>query len=431
MINLFAFKKILRNKEFNNASWLVLGRIVQMLISLVVGLLCARYLGPSNYGTINYGIAYAGFFGALGQLGINSVIIKNFVDHPEERGETIGTALGVRAAASFLCFVLITASAMILDAGEPVTIIVVAFSGLSLLFHIFDTFNYWFQNRYQSKVVAISTLLAYVLTALYKVVLLILNKNVLWFAFSTCFDYIVYGVIIYIFYRKNDGPSLSFSLRKAKQLLSVSYHYILSGLMVAVFLYAGNVMLKQLMDETNVGYYSTAIAVCGMWVFVLQAIVDSMYPTILQLHQKSREAFEKKNKQLYAIVFYASAFVSLIFTLFGGFVVELLYGEAYAPASLPLRIVTWYTAFSYLGVARNAWLVCENKQKYLKYIYAAAAVVAVVLNYLLISWQGLVGAALAALIIQMLTSIIIPAMFKGMRRNCRLMIEAILLRGVK
>ena len=42
------------NRVVKNASWLIMGKIAQMLINLVVGLLTARYLGPSNYGLIHY-----------------------------------------------------------------------------------------------------------------------------------------------------------------------------------------------------------------------------------------------------------------------------------------------------------------------------------------------------------------------------------------
>ena len=65
-----------------NAGWMIAGKIVQMLIGFVVGLLTARYLGPGNYGLINYAGAYTTFFAAICTLGINSVIVKEFVDAP-------------------------------------------------------------------------------------------------------------------------------------------------------------------------------------------------------------------------------------------------------------------------------------------------------------------------------------------------------------
>lgn len=53
---------LFRHKSVKNAGWLISGKIIQMIISLGVGLLTARYLGPANYGLINYASAYTAFF---------------------------------------------------------------------------------------------------------------------------------------------------------------------------------------------------------------------------------------------------------------------------------------------------------------------------------------------------------------------------------
>ncbi len=416
------------NKEVKNASWLVGGKIIQMVLQLIVGILTARFLGPSNYGLITYGAAYVAFFSSLCNLGINSVIVKNFVDHPDEEGEAIGTTLLLRLFSGLLSCSVIFIIVNIADAGEPITILIVFLCSLSLLFHIFETFNYWFQSRYQSKVVSIASLVAYVSTSIYKIVLLVLQKDAVWFAVATSVDYLVYAIVIFFYYKKYNGPRLCFSLAKAKQLLSKSYNYILAGLMVSIYGYTDKIMLKQMLDEAAVGYYSTATAVCTMWAFVLSAIIDSMYPTILKLYKTNYAAYERKNRQLYAIIFYVSIGVSILFVLFGKLAIQILYGESYLPATGPLKIVTWYTAFSYLGVARNAWVVSENKQKYLKYIYIIAAVLNILLNAILIPIWGTEGAAFASLLANFGVTLFLPFFFREMRPNCKLMIEAILLK---
>ena len=422
--------KFFGNKEIKNATWLISGRIVQMLLSLVVGILTARYLGPGNYGLINYGSAYVSFFMAFCTLGINSVIIKDFVDYPEDQGLAIGTALVLRGIFSIASAIMIIGIVSIIDRNEPLTVIVVALCSISLIFHIFDTFNYWFQAQYRSKITAIALLIAFIATSVYKVVLLVLNANVQWFAFATSVDYIVLGALLFILYKCNKGPKLRFSWAKGKALLKKSYHYILSGMMVAIYSQTDKLMLKQMLDETAVGYYATATAICAMWTFVLAAIIDSVYPTIMRLYQDNYIQYEKKNRQLYCIIFYISIIVSIVFVLLGDWAIELLYGKAYIPAGTPLKIITWYTAFSYLGVARNAWIVCEGQQKYLKYIYISAAVINVILNFVLIPIWGVNGAAVASVIAQLLTSIILPFFFKGIRRNSILMLQAIVFKGV-
>ena len=267
--------------------------------------------------------------------------------------------------------------------------------------------------------------------AVYKVILLIAGKSVEWFALATSIDYVFVGVFLVIAYKKNKGPKFRFSKEKAKSLLSNSYHYILSGMMVAIYGQTDKLMLKQMLDEAAVGYYSLAVSICSMWVFILSAIIDSMYPTILQLSNKDKEEFNKKNRQLYAIIFYVSTFVSVLFVLFGEFAIKILYGVEYLPAATPLRIITWYTAFSYLGVARNAWVVSNNAQKHLKWIYLSSAIGNILLNIILIPLWGASGAAVASLLTQILTGIILPFFIKDLRPNAKLIIEGILLKGLR
>lgn len=420
----------LKNKETKNALWLIGGRVAQMVLSLFVGILSARYLGPANYGLINYASALVSFFMSFCTLGINSIIIKDFFDHPDEEGTAIGTAITLRLLSSICSAILSVSISLFLDYGEWETVIVVALCAISLLFHVLDTLKCWFQYKYLSRVTAIAIFLAYVATSVYKIILLVLKKSVFWFAFASSVDYIALGVLLLIFYKKHGGPKLSFSWSKGKSLLKNSYHYILSGLMVSLYNKTDKLMLKHMMDEEAVGYYSTAFALCSMWTFVLSAIIDAMYPTIIKSFDQNYQEFEKKNRQLYAIVFYISTFVSLMFVIFGRLGIRILYGVAYLPAALPLSVITWYTAFSYFGVARNAWMVCNHKQKYIKYMYIPAVIINIALNALLIPIWGAVGAAVASLVTQIATSMVLPALIKDLRPNAKLMLDAILLRHV-
>ena len=424
-------QRLKNNREAKNASWLICGKLAQMVLSFFVSILTARYLGPSNYGTISYVNAYVAFFTSLCTLGINSVIIKDFVENPQEQGEAIGMTLLMRFMSSILSAIMIFCVVGIVDHDEPTTIVVAALCSVALLFQIFDTFNYWFQSRYESKITSIATFVAYAATALYRLVLLALHKDVKWFTFATSVDYIVLGAVLFYSYKRNNGPKLSISLKKGKSLLGRSYHYILSGMMVAIYGQTDKFMLKQMLDEASVGYYSIASSINLMWVFVLQAIIDSMYPTIMRLYEKNREQFNRKNRQLYAIVIYVSMAAGVCFVLFAPLVIKILYGDAYMPAVGPLRIITWYTIFSYLGVARNAWIVCENRQKYLKYMYLSAAFINIGLNCLMIPIWGASGAALASLVTEICTSMILPYFIKELRPNVKLMIDAFLLKNVK
>ena len=71
--------------------------------------------------------------------------------------------------------------------------------------------------------------------------------------------------------------------------------------------------------------------------------------------------------------------------------------------------------FSFVGVVREFWLVCEGKQKYAKYFALFGAIGNVALNFLLIPRYGINGAAIATVCTQILTAILIPLLFKDTR----------------
>ena len=122
--------------------------------------------------------------------------------------------------------------------------------------------------------------------------------------------------------------------------------------------------------------------------------------------------------------------VSILITVLARPLILLLYGAAYAPAVRPLQVLTWYTAFSFLGGARDTWIVCRNQQKHLVWLSGGAAAANVLLNFWWIPQFGAVGAAAASLVTQILTVTLIPALIPSMRPNVKLMWEAVRLQGV-
>lgn len=414
-----------KHKTARNALWLMGGRVTNKLLVFLTGVLVARYLGPDRYGLLSYAGAYLTFFAALCNLGIDAVLVKEFVDHPEGEGKALGTTLALRGLSAALSALVMTGIVAIADREEPLTVLVAAISGLSLIPQVFDSLKKWFQLRLQSKYAAIAAILSCAVAALFRIALVLLGADLVWFALGTAMEYAVLAVCLLVAYKKQGGQPLSLDREKAKQLLRSGGGFLLSGMMVSIYASTDKLMLGQLMDKDTVACYTLAVSLCAMWGFVLEAVIESVHPSILRLYAKDRGAWETRNRQLYALVFYGALAMSLLTCLLAKPLVLLLYGEAYAPAVQPLRIVVWYTAFSYLGGARNAWVVCVNAQKYLKYLYTAAAAINVALNLLLIPVWGASGAALASLVTQIATTVLLPALIPALRPNARLMLEGI------
>ncbi len=103
-----------------------------------------RNLGPSNYGLIGYATAYTTFFTSICSLGINSIIVKEFIDNPEKEGEIIGTTIVLKLISSFLSLLTIIGISFLVDKGDYLATIIVFLYSISIMFNVFETFKYWF-----------------------------------------------------------------------------------------------------------------------------------------------------------------------------------------------------------------------------------------------------------------------------------------------
>ena len=105
--------------------------------------------------------------------------------------------------------------------------------------------------------------------------------------------------------------------------------------------------------------------------------------------------------------------------------VTIMFGVAYLPSAEILRILVWYSIFSYLGGAKDIWVLAEGKQKYLLILNISGVVVNIVLNISLIPMFGPCGAAIATLCTQLLTNVVIGLTIPALCRNSVLILRSI------
>lgn len=429
---LMRVKSIFLSKNVKNAGWIVAEQVFQMLVSLVIGVLSARYLGPSNYGALNYTASFIAFFTSIATLGMEGVIIKKFISNPEQEGLYLGSCIVFRLVSSFLSSIAILLLVFILNIDDQVKLMLAALQTLQLLFRAFAIFDSWFQRHLKSKYVSIAKMIAYVIVSAYKIFLLATSKSIRWFAFSNSFDYFLIAIALYVFYKREKGQPLRFSFKIGKEVLSESYHFIISGIMVAVFGQMDKIMIGKMMTDADVGFYTTAAGICTMWIFVPQAIINSFRPTIMELKEKGQEGLYKQRlEQLYSVIIYLCLVVSAVIALLAPYIIRILFGEAYLGAIGPLVILIWSEVFSMIGTARGIWILSENKNKYVKYYLFWGAAANLILNALLIPLCGINGAAFATLVTQIVTSLIAPMFYRETRIHTKIVMEAVLLKWYK
>ncbi len=415
----------MNRKLFQNTVWIIACKIGQSVLGLIVGMLTARYLGPSNYGIINYAASITAFFFPLAHLGLQSTAVSELVLSPNQEGETMGTILGMSVLGGLASVVSIFLFSLVVHRGETETILVCVLQSLSLLFQMTEMIQYWYQAKLMSKYTSLISMAAYTLVSVYKVFIIVTGKSIYWFAVTMAFDYLLITAALLLLYRRLGTQKLSFNMVLVKPLFTRSKHYILSGMMVSLFAQTDKVMIKWICGNAQSGYYAVAVTCATMSSFVFQAIIDSYRPVIVADKRNNMGSYQKYMVQLYSIIIYLGVAQSIVLTVFAKLVIGIIYGQDYLPAVPILQMITWYSTFSYMGAVRNVWILAEEQQKYLWIINLSGAILNILANILLIPIMGAVGAAVASVVTQFFTNFVLCFLVRAVRPTARLIFQAL------
>lgn len=423
---MFALSTYIRSKNLRNASWIIAEQIFQMGVSLVLGVISARYLGPSNYGALNYTASFVAFFTSMATLGMEGVVVRKLVAHPESEGAILGSAIFLRFISAILSNVLILFIIQVLNPNDTTKLILAALQSIQLIFQAIYILDAWFQRHLKSKYVSFAKMLACIVVSLYKILLLVSAQSLYWFAFSNSLTYIIISIVLVILYKRQSNQKFTFNAKLGKELFLDSYHFAIAGLMVSVYSQIDKIMIGNMLTDTDVGLYVTASGVCSMWIFVPMAIIQSFRPSIIEFKENQNEVmYQLRLKQLFAVITYLSLFVAVAIALIAPYLIKILYGKAYIGAVSILQILIWSEIFAMIGVVRGVWILCEHYNEYIKYYLALGAICNVLLNWWLIPVCGTGGAAIATLITQALVALFAPMLFSRTRSYLKLVFDAV------
>ena len=387
-------------KIVDNIGWLFFDKILRMGVGLFVGVWVARYLGPEQFGQLNFATAFTALFGAVATLGLPGIVVRDIVQNPSCKEETLGTAALLHLMGGVLSYGLIIGVIFWMRPDDPSARTLVAIVGAVMLLKAGDVAVYWFESQVQSKYTVWVRNSVFLGFATIKAGLILLNAPLVAFAWAMMTEALVLALLMLLMLGLC-GPRLSklnISFNRAKILLSDSLPLVLSGIAVMIYIKIDQIMLGQMIGDEAVGIYSAAVQVSEVWYFVPMAIVASVFPSILEAKKRSEKLYYDRLQQLYDLMVWFATAVALPMTFLSTVIVTSLFGDAYGQAGSVLSIHIWATVFLFLGVASAKWFLAENQQFFLFQRAVIGAAANVILNLVLIPQFGVLGAAWATVI---------------------------------
>lgn len=411
-----AKKKIEDNNIFENTNWMLAQNIYNMMLSLVISAVVARYLGTENYGILGYGASLVTLFSSVSSLGIDSILANELLLHNEKSGELLGTSLVLRFIASIISLICISIIVPLIEPNNALLYYVTIFQALSVVLQIYGILNIWFTSKLISKYYVSAAIAAATLSSVWKVISILTHKPVQFFAAAVLIESFCYLIIVVFIFIRVKNFKLSCSVRTAKFLLKKSGYYILVNISIVLYSQIDKIMLGKMIGDKDVGIYTAAVAMANMWIFIPDAIIQSARPAILTKKKVNESNYINAFQMLLLGITLFGGLVFIGYCVLGKFLVLMLYGKAFKSAVHLLPILVVASVFAILGTARSIWTVAEGFNKYSVYFTVVGAVVNFVLNYISIPIWGTMGAAGATAISQIVVFLISPLLFKDVKK---------------
>lgn len=414
-------------KILDNIGWLFFDKILRMGVGILVGVWVARYLGPGQFGLLNFALAFTGMFGAIATLGLQGIVVRDIVSNPDGAKLTLGTAALLQLIGGLVAFVVLLLAIAYMRPDDPVGRGIVAILGATLLLKASDIAVYWFESQVQSKYVVWVQNSVFLIFAIGKVILILNGSSLSAFVWLMFSEAMTVALLLSIVFSRCGIPirALKANGKRAQTLLKDSWPLFLSSMGILIYMRIDQVMLGEMVGEEAVGIFSAASKLSEAWYFIPMMIASSVFPTIIAKKKENEAIYMEYVQSLYNLLAFISVIIGVIFSLISNFLIENLYGVGYSSASTVLSIQIWAGIFVSMGVARGPWLLAENLQ-HIGYVYIALAMfVNVVGNYFLIPLYGEAGAALATVISQATTAIIAPAIFKKTRVSSLMLLKSL------
>lgn len=414
-------------KYFNNTSWLAGERVLRLAVGLLISVWVARYLGPENFGLISYAQSFVFLFSAFGTLGLDNIVIRELLKDNTERDILLGTSFTLKLIGAVLILPLL-AIAVLPTSNSGETNVLIFIIASATIFQSFNVIDYYYQSEVLSKFVAISNSITLGVSSLVKIALIINEAPLIFFAIVSIIDSFVLAVALIYCYTITTRKNIflwQFEWGKAKFLLQESWPLIISSMVLMIQARIDQVMLKEMVGEKEVGFYSVAMRLIESVAFLTIIVKSSLYPSIQKAKNLAENVYQDRLLNFYRLNFLLFLFVAIPIFFFAEDIVLILFGQSYQPAGILLSLMAIRIFFANMGVSRSVFILTENLIKFSVITMIIGTLTNIALNYLWIEEYGGKGAIYATIVSFLVSIFLIDFMYSKTRKNVLLQINAI------
>lgn len=383
----------------SNLIWATAGKVTSMLSGLVIGVLVARYLGPDQFGLMNWVVSFVFLFQTISIFGLDLIEVREEAARPRDYNVIIGTAFGIRVVLSVLAVALCIGTCVLMGKDAETTLFVAIYS-LSVMANTLSVIRNYFFAIVQNRRVVQSEISRTLLGMAIKIALLYIHASLVWFVIATMLDAVLLASGYILSYRSEVGRIRlwRFSSEYAVFLLKESAPLVMCHAAVMVYQRIDQVMIGEMIGDANVGYFSVATRFVEILMFIPMILAQTISPVLTKVRTQSQAEYLRKSQQFMNMSLWMSLLAAAATSVLSYWLILWLFGEAYMPAVIVLQVMSFKVASVALSNTAGSMIVIEGLQRYAVGRDLLGCLVCVALNWYLLPRYGVVAAAAVSIV---------------------------------
>lgn len=382
-------------------------------IALAMRFWLPRHLGPGPFGTLSFADAFAATFCVVLGLGLDAYVQKEVAVRPAHASDFFGGTLAIRAAMWVILLAIMTVTTRAMGHPPEVRRVVYVFA----LFHFFVATNAMLTGFLQAKgdvgamsVLAVATKILWALGAL----LAIVAHVGLWgVALAFLVPEAIETVVLFLLAGHHLGLVLRIDLAVTRKIVIFTLPLYLANLASTAYGKLDMTLLTLAGGPDEVGWYAAASAIASLSLMVTSLMVWVLNPSLARAASRSHDELFARSRGAMELIVVIAIPAALFLDLGADLGVRLLFGDAFAPATLALQLLAPTFALTYVSMILGATLFMQGRTWTIAVIALAGLVVNVALNLTSVrpalAWLGAGGGGAGCAVAKLGTEIVVCA----------------------
>lgn len=367
-----------------NAAKLGLSLLFTWGIAIAMRLLLPRYLGPERFGSLSFADALTTtFFVALG-LGVNVYVRKQVAVRVSHASDFIGGTFILRVGITALIFAAI--AIMMRLTGQPASMrhLVYLFAVAQFFVHANATLSALLHAKGSVGGMSVLAVVTKVVWAVGLVAAMLTRAGLWAFAVAYLASEAIETVVLFVLARRHLGLVIRVDSKATKAMMLFSLPYYLNEFATTAYGKLDVALLAIAKSGREIGFYAAASGIAALTLLATPLIGWVLMPTFARAAARSHDELFARIRGSTNLILSVAIPASLLICLGADICVHVIYGAAFAPATLALRILSGTFVITYVAMVYAITLLMLERAWTLTGISIAGLVVNVTLNLVLV-----------------------------------------------